>query len=118
MTPEMSPEQAHRSREIWRELTTRIDGPLPFVRVDPNNPQVITSLWDVTASGDEFEDAARGCMFAELLIWRAKNWRGAGDPFQVISDVMMAIAKKGDPGAIERGFFSRIAMLALAASLN
>jgi hypothetical protein len=32
MTPEISSEQAERSREIWRELTARIDGPLPFVR--------------------------------------------------------------------------------------
>jgi hypothetical protein len=61
----MSPEQAERSREIWCELTARIDGPLPFVRVDPNNPQVITSLWDVTSSGDQFEDAERGLMYAE-----------------------------------------------------
>jgi hypothetical protein len=56
MTPEMLPEQVERSQAIWRELTARIGGPLPFVQVDPNNPQVITSLWDVTASGDEFED--------------------------------------------------------------
>ena len=116
---EMSPEQAERSNVIWAELIEQCrDGPLPFVKRDPANPQVIASLWDATGSDNEVEDTMRGVMFAQLLLHRAKNWRGAGDPFQAVSDVMMAIAQKGDPGAVEWGFFSRIAMLALAASLN
>jgi hypothetical protein len=44
---EMSPEQAERSRAIWNELMARIDGPLPFVRVDPNNSKAVTALWAV-----------------------------------------------------------------------
>lgn len=122
MTPDMLPEQVERSQAIWRELTARIDGQLPFVQIDRNDPQVITSLWDVTASGHESDDLARGCFYAELLVRRAKNWRDRGnlsiDPFQIISAVLEAIATKGNVGAIERGFLGRIAILALAASLN
>jgi hypothetical protein len=57
---EMSPEQGERSKAIWDEFVSRINGPLPFVRVDPNNPQTITSLWDATTSGNQLEDAQRG----------------------------------------------------------
>jgi hypothetical protein len=115
---EMSPEQAERSNAIWAELVSRIDGPLPFVRVDPNDPQVIESLWHVSASGNEAEDAMRGVMYAQLLLHRAKNWRGGGDPAQAIAEICMAIAKKGNPSAVEFGFFCRASQLALAAALN
>jgi hypothetical protein len=97
-------------------------GPLPFLRVDLNNPQIIESLWNVTESGDAFDDNMRGAMYCDLLVHRMKNWRHQSkskiDPFPAISDVMMAIARKGNPGPIENGFFSRAAMLMLAASLN
>jgi hypothetical protein len=76
----------------------------------------------VVDSGNESDDLARGCFYAELLVHRAKNWRDHGglsiDPFQIISAVLEAIAMKGNVGAIERGFLGRIAILALAASLN
>ena len=68
------------------------------------------------------DDLARGCFFAELLVHRAKNWRDRGnltlDPFRIISAVLEAIVMKGNVGAIERAFLGRIAILALAASLN
>jgi hypothetical protein len=122
MTSEISPETDARSRTIWNDLVSRIDQRLPFVTTSPDNPQVITSLWDVVDSGNESDDLARGCFYVELLVHRAKNWRDHGnlsiDPFQIISAVLEAIAMKGNVGAIERGFLGRIAILALAASLN
>jgi hypothetical protein len=129
MIPAISSEQAEqerlaqefraRGKIIWDELREQCQkdgGKLPFLGIDPSDPSNIT--WNATSSGDELEDARRGMFCADALVFRAKNWRGAGDPFQAVSDVMMAIAKKGEPGAVEWGFFSRIAMLALAASLN
>jgi hypothetical protein len=103
--PETSPAQEQRSRAIWDELVEQCrNGPLPFVRTDPNNPQAIISSWDVADSGNESEDLARGCFYAELLVHRAKNWRDRGnlsiDPFQIISAVLEAIAMKGNVGAI------------------
>jgi hypothetical protein len=115
-------EQEQHSKAIWDELVSRIDERLPFVTTSPDNPEVISSLWDVVDSGNESDDLARGCFYAELLVHRAKNWRDHGglsiDPFQIISAVLEAIAMKGNVGAIERGFLGRIAILALAASLN
>ena len=106
----MLPEQAERSQEIWRELVEQcLSGPLPFVRIDPTNPGTISKFWDVADSGNEFDDLARGCFYAELLVHRAKNWRDRGnlsiDPFQIISAVLEAIVMKGNVGAIERAFF-------------
>jgi hypothetical protein len=119
VTPEISPEQEQRSRVIWNELVEQCRaGPLPFVRPDSENPENIAVLWDVTDTGDELEDATRGLFYADLLIYRAKHWRGAGDPFQAIAEICMEIVKKGNPGRVEWGFFSRLAMLAMAASLN
>jgi hypothetical protein len=119
MIPGMTSEQERRCQAIWTELVSQCaSGPLPFVHPNPDNPQAIESLWSVTATGDDFEDAQRGLTYADLLIHRAKNWRGAGDPFQAIAEICMATVKKGNPGAIENGFFSRLAILALAASLN
>jgi hypothetical protein len=123
MTAEMSLEQAERSQALWEQLVEQCrNGPLPFVRPHPENPEVVGSLWNVTASGDLFEDNMRGLMYCDLLLHRIKNWRNHGsiqiDPFLGVSEVLMAIAKKGDPGAIENGFLSRLSMLALNASLN
>jgi hypothetical protein len=128
-TPAISLEQAGqerlaqefqaRSEIIWDELREQCQkdgGKLPFVGIDPSDPSNIT--WNATSSGDELEDATRGMFCAEALIFRAKNWRGAGDPFQAIAEICMAIASKESPGAVEFGFFSRLAMLAMAASLN
>jgi hypothetical protein len=53
MTPEMSPEQAEHSKAIWDKLVEQCrNGPLPFIKADPENPEVVGSLWNVMASGD------------------------------------------------------------------
>jgi hypothetical protein len=69
MSPEILQEQEQRSRAIWDELVSRIDGPLPFVRVDPNNPKAITSLWDVTTS-ESHETQSPKCPCRD----RAQKW--------------------------------------------
>jgi hypothetical protein len=118
-TIEVSPAMLERSRLLWGQLVPQhIHGPLPFVRVDANNPEEIASFWEVADGGDEWEDQCRGVFYAELLVHRAKTVRGNFDPFQMVQEVMLAIAMKGNPGAIERGFLARISMLALLASLN
>jgi hypothetical protein len=118
-TIQISPELVERGKRLWDELVPQhIRGPLPFVRVDADNPGVIVSFWEVTDSGDEWDDLSLGLFYAELLEHRAKTSRGNFDPFQMVQEVMLAIARKGNPGAIERGFLARISMLALAASLN
>ena len=91
---------------------------MPFIRFDPNNPGIITCFWDVTGSGDPARDLTIGVYYAELLVLRSKTARGNFDPFQMIGEVLIAIAKKGDPGPIEVGFLSCIAMFAHAGSLN
>jgi hypothetical protein len=116
---EISPAMLDRSRLLWDQLVPQhVCGPLPFVRADADNPNEIASYWDVADTGDEWEDQCRGLFYADLLVHRAKTVRGNFDPFQMIQEVMLAIAAKGDPGAIERGFFARVAMLAHAAALN
>jgi hypothetical protein len=123
MSPQISPETDARNRAIWDKLVEQYrSGPLPFVRIDPTNPGTIIEFWDVADSGNESDDLARGCFYAELLVHRAKNWRDRGnlsiDPYQIISAVLEAIALHGKVGVIERAFLGRIAILALAASLN
>jgi hypothetical protein len=124
MTTEMSAtlttlELEARGRKIWDELVARYgNGPLPFVTPDPNTPGAVLSLWAVEPSGDAIDDRALGFFYAEFLVHRVKAYRHILDPFEAISHVLMAIAEKGSPGVIERGFVDRIAMLALAASLN
>jgi hypothetical protein len=45
MIPEISLEQEQRSRAIWDELVEQCrNGPLPFVKADPENPEVVGSL--------------------------------------------------------------------------
>ncbi|MDR3420136.1 MAG: hypothetical protein P4L80_02660 [Xanthobacteraceae bacterium] len=117
---EISSAMQERGRLIWNELLLSqcTHRPLPFVQFDPTDPAVLVSAWNVANSGDEVDDLIRGVCYAELLVHCAKTARGDFDPFQVIQEVMVAIAKQGDAGAIARGFFARIAILALAASLN
>lgn len=118
-TVEISPALLERGRVLWEQLVPQYaHGQLPFIRVDADDPDQIASYWDVTESGDEFDDMATGLFFAELLVHRSKTARGNFDPFQMIFVVMLAIAEKGNPGMIERGFLGRIAQLAQAASLN
>lgn len=108
-----------RGRLIWDELLARCtNGPLPFVKFDPNNLEVIISAWDVTESGDQEKDLTLGLFYAELLVRLSKTARGNFDPFQLIGEVLVAIANKGNPGPVEHGFLSRIAMFAHAGSLN
>lgn len=120
MTPDQIDAAVDRGRVIWDEIFT--DGQLPFVEIASDDPSVIVSAWRVADSGNEVDDFARGVCYAELLVQRAKNWRAGGtlaiDPYRIISEVLIAIAQNGSPGPIERGFFSRVAMLALAASQN
>jgi hypothetical protein len=122
MTPDQINAAVERGRTIWDDLVKQSDGPLPFVQFDPDDPTTIVSAWDVTESGDEAGDATRGFCYGDLLLHRAKNWRDHGnlaiDPSRIISQVLVDIAQKGVVGPIERGFFSRIAMLALAAAQN
>ena len=116
---EVSAELLDRGGAIWGELSAQCaNGPLPFVKFDPNNPEAIVSFWDVTGSGDRAKDLTLGLFYAELLVDRSKTVRGNFDPFQMIGEVLIAIAKKSDPGPIEVGFLSRIAMFAHAGSLN
>jgi hypothetical protein len=75
-------------------------------------------LFRSSSSGNEAEDIMRGVMYGELLLHRAKNWRGGGDPAQAIAEICLAIVKQGNPSFVEFGFFNRLAMLAMAASLN
>jgi hypothetical protein len=46
-----------RFRQIWDELCARCDpnGPLPFAQVDPSDPKIVLSLWNVTESGSAHE---------------------------------------------------------------
>ena len=110
-----------RGRPIWDELMARTDGPLPFVEFDADDPSIIVSPWCVTDSGDQEDDIIRGYCYAELLIGRAKNWRDRRttiDPFRIIQEVFIEIARKGRLGPVERGFYARISIATLAASLN
>jgi hypothetical protein len=116
---ELSPEIEARSQSLWNELVEQCrNGPLPFAKPDPNDPKIIESLWHVRSSGNEAEDVMRGCMYGELLLHRAKNWRGGGDPAQAIAEICLAIVKQGNPSFVEFGFFVRLACCAMAGSLN
>jgi hypothetical protein len=119
----ISPALLERGRLKWEQLAPPcIHGPLPFVQFDADEPGAIISFWEAADTGNEFDDLATGCFYAELLVHRAKTCRDSGalsiDPFLIIHEVLVAIAKQGNLGTIERGFLGRIAMLALAASLN
>jgi hypothetical protein len=122
---EIAPKWIEFAREKCNELMPQYaDGRLPFVQIDAGDPGIIISAWNVAPTGSELDDLALGCIYADLLVRRAKNWRDHGDrrlgidPFQIILEVLEAIAAKGNPGAIERGFLGRIAILALAALQN
>ncbi len=86
---------------------------LPFVEIDPENPDIPLSVWSVTESGDFFADSSRGIVYADALIRRSKQFdpligRGA------IEAVLTEIIEKGHAGPIERGFVFRIAVVAMA----
>jgi hypothetical protein len=108
-----------RGPAIWAEIITRCgNGPLPFIRFDPENPSVVTSFWEVADGSNEVDDLVRGACYAQLLTDRAKATRENIDPFRVIEAVLLVIVVKGDVGAVARGFVARLSMLAAAGSLN
>lgn len=116
---EIGSELIERGPTLWDELCAQTaKGPLPFVRFDPDDPGVVLCAWDVTESGNYAKDLTYGVFCAEWLVHCTKNVRLNCDPFLVISEVLVAISQKGNPGPIEVGFLSRIAMLAHAAALN
>jgi hypothetical protein len=121
MTPAVSSEWMEWAQKKCDELMPRyFPGRLPFVEFD-NDGNVLSS-WNVTDSGDPLDDLARGVVFAELLVHHAKTFRESGspkgDPMLLILETLMAIARKGNPGWVERGFLGRFAILAMVASLN
>jgi hypothetical protein len=80
---EMSPEQAERSQEIWNKFVEQCrSGPLPFVKSDPANPQVIASLWDATASDNEVEDAMRASCVRSYFFTEQKTGAVVGTRFK------------------------------------
>lgn len=116
---EISSALQRSGQKIWDDLMSQTQngqGTLPFVRFNASGE--IESAWDVAESCDEIDDLARGVCYAQLLVHRAKTTRCNFDPYQVIEQVLLGIVARGNTGPIERGFLARIAMLALAASLN
>jgi hypothetical protein len=48
---EIGADLMERGRALWDGLCAQTaKGPLPFVRFDPNDPEVVLSAWDVTES--------------------------------------------------------------------
>jgi hypothetical protein len=108
-----------RGEALWREIVPKYSNePLPFLQLGVEDPNEIVSHWHVTSTGNEIDDAVLGFIYASLLLHRAKTVRGNFDPFEMIVAVVRDIVKKGHFGGIEYGFFARLNMLALAASLN
>ena len=68
-----TPEFDARSQAIWREVVTEyLKGPLPFVQCDPDDPELIVSMWTSPTGNDE-EDRVRGLFYGELLFHRARR---------------------------------------------
>jgi hypothetical protein len=106
-------EAVERGRVIWDDLISKwTRGPLPFVVVGPDGE--IMSAWSVVETGNPVDDLALGACYAHATVLLAKHSRN----FKILSDVLVAIVQKGNPGIIERGFLDRIAMLAVAAAQN
>jgi hypothetical protein len=90
---------------------------LPFVELDPENPDMPLAVWSVTESGDHDADSATGIVYADALLRRSKQH----DPLigrEALMAVLTAIVDKGRAGPIERGFLYRIAVVAMAGSQN
>jgi hypothetical protein len=118
MTPEVSSEWMEWAQKKCDEIMPKYStGPLPFMQFDSDGKLV--SAWNVTDSGDALDDLGRGVVFAQLLIHHVKHKPDLQiNPLLFVLEVLMAIARKGDPGWVERGFLGRFAILAMVASLN
>jgi hypothetical protein len=117
--PEINAEVLERGQALWREMIPQyLSGPLPFVKCDPEKPDEITSCWNVVSTGNEIDDVVVGFIYASLVLHRAKTARGNFDPLAMIIAVVRDIVKGGQFGGLEYGFFSRLGLLSLAASLN
>lgn len=96
--------------------------PMPFLVPDPDDPQLVLSMWSVTETGDFQADEIMGLAYAEDLIQRAKELsRQYENPVVgrvVIEAVLHEIVRKGKVGPIEQGFLARFVMAVIAASFN
>jgi len=90
---------------------------LPFVEIDPENPDMPLSVWSVTESGDHDADGARGIVYADVLIRRSKLL-GSLMGRSALMAVLTEIVEKGNAGPIERGFLFRIIAVAMAGTQN
>jgi hypothetical protein len=95
----------------------RCESKLPFVELDPDNPDCPLSAWTVTESGDCDADMATGVVYAEALIQRSKQL-GSLTGRMALEAVLQEIVRKGKVGPIEMGFLGRVAMAAIVASQN
>jgi hypothetical protein len=76
---DIAPKWLEWGRQKSAELLPQYKGQLPFVVMDADDPGRIISFWQVEDTGNELDDLARGGIFAELLVQRAKHWRDRGD---------------------------------------
>jgi hypothetical protein len=90
---------------------------LPFVEIDPENPDCPLSVWTVTESGNHDADMATGVVYADVLARRCKQL-GSLMGRVVLEGVLQEIVRKGKVGPIEQGFLGRVAMAAIVASQN
>jgi hypothetical protein len=90
---------------------------LPFVELDPDNPDMPGSAWTVSETGDRDADIATGLVYAEALIQRSKG-QGTLLGRLALEAVLQEIVRKNRLGPIEQGFLGRIAMAAIVASQN
>jgi hypothetical protein len=96
--------------------------PLAFILPDPENPNLVLSMWTVKESGNFWADQVLGLTYAEDLIRRSQEYaKHTGVQVAgrlVLEGVMGEIVRKGTVGPIELGFLSRIAMAAMVGALN
>jgi hypothetical protein len=90
---------------------------LPFVELDPDNPDCPRSAWSVHETGDVEADIAAGVVYAEALLQRLKPL-GSTVGRGALECVLQEMVRKGKVGPIEVGFLGRIAMAAVVASHN
>lgn len=97
--------------------TARCQTTLPFVELDPDNPDCPRSVWTVKETGSYYADLATGIVYAEALVDRSKQL-GTLTGRMALEAVLQAIVQKGYFGPIEQGFLGRFAMSAIVATQN
>jgi hypothetical protein len=97
--------------------TARCQTTLPFVDLDPDNPDCPRSTWTVKETGSYYADLATGVVYAEALIDRSKQL-GSLMGRMALEAVLQEIVRKGYYGPIEQGFLGRFAMSAIVATHN